>query len=139
MSSVQEQSVPGGRVSTWRRAAALGIAIEAVALAVGGLWALGVVLVGSADSIAVLLSLAGFALLVAVLLGLATVAVLRGRARVRGPALTWQLLQAASAGTFIGGAGDATPVGTRAAFWVAALLAVVVVAALVIDTARRRP
>jgi len=137
MSSAQEHPVHGGRVSPWRRTAAIGLAVEALALAAGGLLAIGVVLVGSADSVAVLLSLAGFALLVATLLGFATVAVQRGRERVRGPVLTLQLLQAASAGTFIGGAGDATPVGIRIAFWFAALLAVVVVAAVVIDAARR--
>ncbi|WP_372595153.1 hypothetical protein [Actinotalea sp.] len=125
-----------GRVHAWRAVAAAGLAVESAALAVGGLWALGVVLRGVADSVAVDLSLAAFALVLAALLALAKRAVLRGRDRVRGPAITWQLLQAATAGTLIGGAGAGTPLVVRGASWFAALLALVVVVALVVDAAR---
>ncbi len=120
----------------WRRLAAAGLLLEAAALVVGAVWALVVVVSGGADSIAVALSLAAFALVVGALLAVASRAVRQGRERARGPVLTWQLLQAATAGTLIGGAGDATPVAARLAFWAAALLAVLVVGALVVDAVR---
>ena len=124
------------RVRAWRSTAAGGIAIEVLALGVGGLWAVGVVLTGNAESVAVSLVLAAFALGLAALLALAARAVLGGRDRVRGPVITWQLLQAATAGTLIGGAGEGTPGAIRGAAWFAAVLAVVVVVSLVVDAAR---
>ncbi len=137
MSPRRDDPPPPERTRPWRRLAAGGTAVEAVALGLAGLWALVVVLRGAAESVAVDLSLAGFALALAVLLGLATRAVLRGRERVRGPVITWQLLQAATAGTLIGGATAATPLPIRLAAWAAAVLALLVVAALVVDAARR--
>ncbi len=137
MSRAEDLPPGSDRSGPWRGVAAVCIAVEAVALALGGLWAIVVVARGSADSIAVALSLAGFALVLAVVLWFASRAVRTGRGRVRGPVLTWQLLQAATAGTLIGGAGAATPIAARIGFWVAALLAVVVVTALLVDAARR--
>ena len=137
MSGVQEEDAAPVRGRPWRRLAGVCVAVEAAALGLGGLWALGIVVRGAADSVAVSLSLAAFALGLGALLALASRAVRRGRERVRGPVLTWQLLQAATAGALIGGAGAATPLAARLGFWGSALLAVVAVAALVVDAARR--
>ncbi len=138
MSEAQEAVGGVERARPWRRLAGACVAVEAAGLLLGGLWALGVVLRGTADSVAVALTLAAFGIGLGLLLALASRAVRRGRERVRGPVLTWQLLQAATAGALIGGSSGATPLAARLGFWGAALLAVLLAAALVVDAAQQK-
>lgn len=109
--------------------ALVGIVVETVALVGAGGWVLVTVAVQGSTHLGVALFLAAFALGVGALLLVGARALRRSAPRVRGPVVTWQLLQAATAVTVL-----AVPGRTGAAAGVAvggiALAAVVVAGVL---------
>jgi hypothetical protein len=109
--------------------ALVGIVVETVALVGAGGWVLVTVAVQGSTHLGVALFLAAFALGVGALLLVGARALRRSAPRVRGPVVTWQLLQAATAVTVLG-----VPGRTGAAAGVAvggiALAAVVVAGVL---------
>lgn len=115
------------RIPTRLAVAALGgLVVEAVALVGVAGWVLVTVVAAGSTSLGVALFLAAFALGVGALLVVGARALLRGAPRARGPVVTWQLLQAATAVAVLG-----VPGRTGAAAGVAVggiVLAVVVVA-----------
>lgn len=110
-----------------------GALLEALVLLAGAGWALTVVVGGRASAPAAAGALAGCAALLAVGLAFSARALARsGSGLARGVVVTWQLVQAGSAGTIIG-AGDTVTTALVAA-WVAAALSVVVVVAAGVDS-----
>lgn len=110
-----------------------GALLEALALLAGAGWAVAVLVGGDAAAPAAAGALAGCAALLALGLGLSARSLARsGSGLARGVVVTWQLVQAGSAGTIIG-AGE-TASGALVAAWAAAALSVLVVAAAVVDS-----
>lgn len=111
----------------------VGTFVEALAVLAGAVWALVVVVGGHAAAPAAAGALAAWAALLGVGLGFAGRAFARsGSGLARGVVVTWQLVQAGSAGTIIGAGGTAT--GALVGAWLAAALAVVVVVAAAVDS-----
>lgn len=126
-------SAGGGHPPRVVDAAVAGVLLEAVALVAGAVWAVVELVTGRATATGA--GLAVFALAVAAVLVGAGRALRRGSRRARGPVLTWQLLQAATALTLFGidGAPVALPWGAA----VALALAVGVAAAVLSPPALR--
>jgi hypothetical protein len=109
--------------------ALVGIVVETVALVGAGGWVLVTVAVQGSTHLGVALFLAAFALGVGALLLVGARALRRSAPRVRGPVVTWQLLQAATAVTVLGVPGR-TGAATGVAVGGIALAAVVVAGVL---------
>ena len=113
------------------RVAAVGAVGEGVALTAGAvIWLVALVTRGS-SSVGVVVFLVLFALGLAVALAGAARALLRGSARARGPIVTWQLLQAATAVAIL-------QVPARPT-WLTVVGAVALVVALVVAAAALTP
>ncbi|MCV2395849.1 hypothetical protein OEB99_16155 [Actinotalea sp. M2MS4P-6] len=114
---------------------AAGVGVEIAALVAAAGWVVWQILVGGAAAPGPALALAVFALILAAALFGAVRAVLRrGSGPARAVVVTWQLVQAGSAGMIIGAA-DTASVALIGA-WTAAALAVGVVLASVLDAWR---
>ncbi len=115
-----------------RTGIAVGVGLEVAALLAAAGWMVWQVVAGAAAAPGAALGLALFAVLLALGRAAAARAVHRhGSGPARAVVVTWQLVQAGSAGTIIG-AGDTVPAALTGA-WVAALLAIAVVVAAVLD------
>lgn len=121
-----------------RKGVLIGVGLEAAALAAAVAWMVWQVVTGASAAPGPALALALFAVLLALGLLAAARAVMRhGSGPARAVVVTWQLVQAGSAGTIIG-AGGTLPAALAGA-WLAAGLAVVVVALTVLDARRSQP
>jgi hypothetical protein len=113
----------------------LGVVVEVGALVVAGGWVAWQLVEGRADAPGTAGGLVGLAVILAVGLALAGLALVRrGSGAARATVVTWQLVQAGSAGTIIGAGVASTAVVATA--WGAAALAAVVVVASVADAWR---
>lgn len=124
--------------STTARAAvlAVGVGLEVLALGTWAGLATWSVVTGSADAPGPVIGLALTALVLAAVLVLATRAALRtGSGPARALVVTWQLVQAGTAGSVLGAGVTATVVLTAA--WAGVGLAVVVVGAALADARAR--
>lgn len=101
------------------------LAAEALALAGAAVWVLVTVALHGSAHLGVALFLAAFALGVGALLLVGARALRRGAARARGPVVTWQLLQAATALAVLGAPGRTGVAGAVAV--VAIVLSAIVV------------
>ncbi|MDO8108535.1 hypothetical protein Q6348_15160 [Isoptericola sp. b441] len=116
-------------------AVVVGVGIEVLGLVAAAAWMAIQLLRGRADSVGTAVGLVVFALVFAGALALVTRSLVRtGTRPARATVVTWQLVQAGSAGTIIG-AGVASP-AVIATTWATAALAVVLVAVLVADAWR---
>ena len=111
------------------------VGLESATLLVAAAWMVGQIVSGGSEAIGTAIGLVVFAVaLAAVLVAVALRLVRAGSGPARATIVTWQLVQAGSAGMIIGAAE-----ASRAALvgaWLAAALAVVVVALVVLDAWR---
>lgn len=113
----------------------VGVGLEVVVLIAAAAWVLWQVLTGASSAPGPAVVLAAFALLAALMLGAAARSVLRGGSGpARAVVVTWQLVQAGSAGTIIGAGGSRASALVGA--WVAVALALGVVLSTVLDARR---
>lgn len=112
------------------------VGLESATMLAAAAWMLGQILSGGSEAIGTAVGLVVFAIaLAAVLVAVALRLVRAGSGPARATVVTWQLVQAGSAGMIIGAdeASRAALVGA----WLAAALAVLVVVLVVLDAWRR--
>jgi hypothetical protein len=112
-----------------------GVGIEAAALLAAAAWMIGQIVSGGSQALGTAIALVVFTVgLAAVLVAVALRLARAGSGPARATVVTWQLVQAGSAGMIIG-ASEASTLALGGA-WFAAGLAVVVVALVVLDSWR---
>ena len=111
------------------------VGLESATLLVAAFWMVVQIVSGDSEAIGTALGLVVFAVALAAVLVAVTLRLVRaGSGPARATIVTWQLVQAGSAGMIIGAA-EASPAALAGA-WVAAGLAVAVVALVVLDSWR---